>query len=139
MATDPIASRYAQALFETVKADQEIDATQQQLATIGGLMEQEPALCHLLFNPGVPPGKKVSVLERGITTPWSKTVKSFIEMVIALGRAEFLLQIVETFNALVDVEQGRVRAIVRSAHPLSDQVLTRIRATLEATEKKIIL
>ena len=139
LAADPIASRYAQALFEASKAEGRLDATQEQLARLGLLIRGEPDLRELLRNPGVAPEAKVGVLDRSLGGSWSALVRAFIRMTVSAGRAEHLPEIVDAFHAMVDVEEGRLRVVVRSAHPLPEAVLTRLRAHLEHRERKHII
>jgi len=139
MAADPIASRYAQALFEASKAEGQVDATQEQLTQLGALLRGEPDLGTLLRNPDVEPDAKVGVLARVLGASWPATVRAFVQMVISAGRAEYLPEIMDAFSDLVDVEEGRLRVLVRSAHPLPEAVLNRLRAHLEQQERKTVV
>jgi F-type H+-transporting ATPase subunit delta len=136
MTPDPVATRYAQALFETVKAEGRIDETLEQLILIGQLMNDHPDLRQLMLNPDVDPDDKVGVLDRLLKGSWSDVVLAFVRMLITLGRAEHLPKVVETFQAAVDAERGHLRVVVRSAHPLPEAVLTRLRVRLEQQERK---
>ncbi|MBI2495590.1 MAG: ATP synthase F1 subunit delta [Candidatus Omnitrophica bacterium] len=138
MASDPIASRYAQALFEAAKAEGQLDDTLAQATLLVRLLHEEPDLCQFLLNPDVEPADKVGVLDRALKGSWSGLVSAFVHMVVSLGRAEFLQEIVEALQALVDEEHGRLRVIVRSARPLPEAVLGRLRTALERRERKAI-
>ena len=138
MADDPIASRYAQALFETAKQEGQLEETLTELAFVGRLLEGEPDLRALLLNPDVEPDDKVGVLDRTLKGGWSALLQAFVRMVLSLGRAEHLQQIAEAFQAIVDKDQGRLRAVVRSARPLPESVLARLRTKLAQRERKEI-
>lgn len=149
MASDPIAARYAQALFESAKAEARVDETLETLSLIGQLIQEEPGLRQLLWNPDVDPEHKVGVLERalagGLPAPatggqagWSDLVRAFLQMVVALGRSEYLPQIVEAFGQAVDADRGRLRAVIRSAHPVPEPILNRLQATLQRREGKTV-
>lgn len=138
MAADPIATRYAQALFDAAKGERQIEGTLEQLTLLGRLIREEPALRALLWNPGVDPEDKVGVLDRALKGSWSALVRAFVRMVASLGRAELLPEIVDSFQAQVDEDQGRLRVLVRSAHPLPDGVLERLRSRLERQECRTI-
>ena len=138
MAFDPVASRYAQAVFESAKSENQLDATLDELILIGSLIRGNPELQQLMRNPDVEPEDKVGVLERVLKGTWSGLVRAFIQMVVSLDRAEYLPQIVEAFQTAVDKDQGRLRVLVRSAHPLSETVLGRLRMRLERREQKQI-
>ncbi len=134
MAQDPIASRYAQALFEAAKTERAVDGTLEQMSLVGRLFLDHPDLRQFLRNPDVEPGDKVGVLDRALKGSWSALVQAFFRMLLAMGRAEYLPQVVDAFQALVDADQGRLRAVVRSARPLPAPLLKRLRSTLERRE-----
>ena len=136
MARDPVASRYAQALFESVKADGRIDDMLEQLSFIGQLLRESPDLQRLLRNPDVDPEDKVHVLARVMPGRWSQQVQAFLRMVVAFGRAECLMEIAEAFRAAVDQDRGQLRVTVRSVRPLPETLLVRLRERLERREGK---
>lgn len=136
MADDPIASRYAQALFEAAETDGLVEETLQEMTLLEGLMRDEPSLRQFLLTPGVDPNDKVGVLDRALKGSWSALLRAFVLMVVSLGRAEFLQEIAGAFRMIVDEAQGRLRVLVRSAHPLPHAVLDRLRVRLEHRERK---
>ena len=136
MPDDPIASRYAQALFESAKAQGQLDETLEQLSLIGRLLHEQAPLRQFLHNPDVDPGDKVDLLGRVLQGSWSPLTRSFIHMVVSMGRAEFLGQIVQAFSAAVDRERGELRVTIRCAHPLPEAVMSRLRTRLEHRERR---
>lgn len=137
MAIDPIASRYATALFESAKASNELDGVLEQLRTIGGLIREHAGLRQLMNNPDVDPDDKVGVIERVLGKDgWLRLTREFVAMVVARARPEHLPEMAEAFQVLVDAERGHVRVQVRSAHPVSPQALERIRARVAQREGK---
>jgi F-type H+-transporting ATPase subunit delta len=138
MPRDPVASRYAQAIFETAKAEGQVEEVGEQLALIGGLLRDHPDLRQLMRNPDVDPEDKIGILERTLKGSWSKLVRAAIEMTVAMGRASSIPEMTEAFQDFMDEDQGRLRVVVRSAYPLSETVLHRVRAMLERRERKQI-
>jgi F-type H+-transporting ATPase subunit delta len=138
MSYDPVAARYAQALFEAAKAEGQVDGTLEQIAFLGKLLRDSPDLRQLLLNPHVDPDDKVGVFDRLLSGSWPGLVRAFVRMVVSLRRAEALQNIVEAFGALVDEDRGLLRALVRSAHPLPEAVIERLRSRLEQRERKQI-
>lgn len=136
MAIDQVAARYAQALFESAKAQRELESTAEQLAFIGEIIRHEPLLRRLLWNPDVDPEDKVGVLDRALNGSWPGLVKAFVSLVVSRGRAELLPEMVEAFARLVDEEQGRLRVTVRSARAVPEAVLQRLQAVIERRERK---
>ena len=138
MANDPIASRYAQALFEAAKAEDATDAALEQMAFIRNLLRGSPELRQFLWNPDVDPPEKIGVVERTLKGAWSPLVRSFVRLAISFGRAEWLPEIADAFQAVVDEDAGRLHVVVRSARPQSASLLARLRARLERLERKRI-
>jgi F-type H+-transporting ATPase subunit delta len=138
MIQDPVASRYAQAAFEAAKAEGRLRDTLEQLVFIRQLVHDVPELRQFMLNPDVDPGDKVQVLDRALKGGWSDFVRAFTSMVVSLGRAEQLPAIAEAFQAMVDADEGRLRVVVRSAHPVPEASLGRLRRRLETREGKHI-
>ncbi len=138
MAHDPIAARYAQALFEVAKAEQQAEETLEHLTVFGELLRGHPGLRTLISNPGVSATEKLDVLDRLVKRSWPKLVRSFVHMVIAMGRADVAPEIIEAFRAAWDEDQGRLRVVVRSARRLPESVLATLRTRLARREQKTI-
>lgn len=138
MTLDPVASRYAQALFETAQAEGTLDDALAQLESLGALVTSHPALRQFFLNPDVDPDDKVGLLDRVLKASWSALVRAFVTMVISMGRAEALPGIAEALRAMADAAHQRMRVTVRSAHPVSAPLLARLRAALERREGKAI-
>ena len=138
MVHDPVATRYAQALFDSAKAHDQVEQTLEQLTRLGELLDGHPDLPRLMDYPGISAEDKVGVLKRALKGSCSALLGAFVHMVVSLGRAELLREMVEAFQAAVDVDQRRLRVVVRSARPLSDAVLNRLRKRLETLEDKTI-
>jgi F-type H+-transporting ATPase subunit delta len=138
MAADPIASRYAQALFESAKAEGAAAPTLEQLTVLRQLLREHADLRQLLGNPDLEPEEKVALLGRVLAGAWSPLVQAFVRMAVSLGRAEQLPEMADAFEAAVDADEGRMRAVVRSARPLEPVALKRIVAHLEQREGKAV-
>ena len=138
MAHDPVAARYAEALFNAAKADGTAPAVLEQLLFIGTLLRDSSDLTQLMRNPDVDPEDKVGLLDRVLQGRWAGAGKAFIAMVVSMGRAELLPEIVDAFQEAVDADEGRLRVLVRSVHPLPGTVIARLRASLERRERKSI-
>ena len=138
MAIDPVASRYAQALFETAQAEGALDGTLEQLESLGALIAAHPDLRQFFLNPDVDPDDKVGLLDRVTQASWSALTRSFVTMVVSMGRAESLPGIAEALRAMADEAHKRMRVTVRSARPLPDAALARLRQALERREGQTI-
>lgn len=138
MATDAVGSRYADALFGAAKADGQVPQTLDHLDLIDQWLRGQPPLRQFLLNPDLEPEDKVGVLDRLARGAWPTLVRAFVQMVISLGRAEALQDIIEAFRALVDRDQGILRVVVRSAIPLPPALLERVQQLLGERERQRI-
>ena len=138
MAHDPVGGRYAQALFEAATNDRAVLACLEELERLGWAIREETGLRQLLWNPDVDPDEKLGVLERALGSAWTPLMRAFVAMVVSMGRAPSLPEIAEAFRALVDEAEGRLRVVVRSAHPLPEALLERLRSGLARRETKRI-
>ncbi len=136
MALDPVASRYAQAAFETAKAEGAVDTVLEELTFLGKIFRDQPAFREFLWNPDVDSEQKISLLDRLYGGSWSSLVKGLVQMAIGFGRAEYLPDIIRAFRAAVDRDRGQLRVTVRCVYPLSEEVLKRLRTDLERREQK---
>jgi len=136
MSVDPIAERYADALFESAKAEAQVESVQRALATLGRLLNEQPMLGELLSNPGIAPHQKLDVLSHAFVEGEPGLVRAFVHMVIARDRVDWLPGMIQAFADAMDEDHGRIRVVVRSTHPLPQQSLQRLRKGLEQRERK---
>lgn len=134
MSADPVAARYAEALFASAQAEGQVDAALEQLQLLKQLLAEHPLLTELFLNPDVDPPDKVAVLDRVLGGQWSPLVKAFFQVVIGLDRAASVPAMVDAFQARVDVAQRRLRVTVRTARALPKALLRRLQERLEKRE-----
>lgn len=139
MAHDAVAARYAEALLITAKAQNQVEPLRKQLNLLRKLLSEQPTLGQFLNDPGVLPDQKIALLKKALGKGTSEWIEAFLRMVVAFGRADLLAVIAEAFDEAVDVDQGLVRAVVRSVHPLTQTALTRLHQRLESIEKKTVI
>lgn len=139
MQISPVASRYAQAIFEAAKEANQLDETFSQLQEIQDLLKAHPQARVLLGNPDVEPDEKIALLDRVLSSFWSTQVRAFIHVVISMGRSDALEDIVDALRHAVDAERATLRVIVRSARLLPQALQDRLRQSLERREHKQIV
>lgn len=136
MKVDPVAMRYANAFFETSKAEGVLLETLEQLKFIGDLLQQSEGLRRLFGNPGVDPEEKVAVVDRLFKGTWSSRVRAFVHLVVSRGRASSLPAMADAFHAAVDASLGRLRVVVRCARPLPEPLRARVVSAVQRREAK---
>lgn len=138
MAVDAVASRYAEALLAEAKAAQQRDETLESLQAVAALLGQSEDAARLLRNPDVEVAQKLGLLEVALPATHAPLVHRFLELVLSMGRAESLADIIAAYGEAVDADRGLVRATVRSAHPLSAAALKRLHDALAKREGRSI-
>ena len=111
------------------------------LANLERLFEAEPELKHTLFRPLRPAAERRSVLralcERAGTSP---VVRNFLQYLVDQRRLIAFEAIREEFERLADESEGRTRADVTTAAPLSDDQRERLqRALAQRTGRQVEL
>jgi len=116
-----VATPYARALHELAKERSQTEIVGRELVAIVEALRREPAVGIFFSLPWVPaPAKRAAALEIATRLGAADLTRDFIGLVTRQGRAGLLPMITELFQELVDEDQGRVRAKVRTAVALTD-------------------
>lgn len=112
---------YARALHDLAKERNQTDAVARELHAFAEALTHEPVLRGLFARPWVAASAKRAVaLEVATRLGLSPLTRDFVGLVARQGRAEHMEDIEAAFRDLVDEDQGRVRAHVRTAVPLTE-------------------
>ncbi|MEL6703985.1 MAG: ATP synthase F1 subunit delta [Bacteroidota bacterium] len=142
---NPVARRYAQALYQEAEAleasaagsVEKIDADVRDLRT--SLADSRDLL--LLFeSPVIPNDKKTSVVEKLLKGNVQPLTLDFVKLLVQKDRDGLLPEVLDAYQALRDEVNGVVEADVRSAMPLSAKETKALTKTLQQrTGKKVRL
>ena len=138
MSSDPVADRYAGAVFAVCERQGQVDDAARQLDELAQLLREQADLRQFLLNPDVEAADKLAVLERICGQAWLPPLRALMGLVLSWGRAESLTEIAETFRALVDADQQLARVTVRAAHPLTEAQRASLTRALERRERRRI-
>ena len=126
-----VASRYAKALFESVRQSGELERVHQDLNAVSDLMSQVPQLAPFLENPGVPQADKQAFVDEQFgknTTPW---VHRQLKLLVENNRTAVIPQLVTHFTEYRNQQENTATAEVITAVELEEELRTRIRKTLD--------
>jgi len=125
------ARRYAEAAFETGRADGTLDAWERDMATIGATM-RHPELRRLLQHPAIPFAEKERVLRRVMGRAVAAAPINLVLLMVRRGRPGAIERMIERFTELLRRHRGIALAEVRTALPLDDgqraEIVSRLRA-----------
>jgi F-type H+-transporting ATPase subunit delta len=120
--TSPAVARsYAKAIFELARERSQTAQVQAELNQVAALFEEDGELAAVLGRPWITPASKRKVAEAlGQRLELSKLGRDVLALVAGHGRADHLRAIATAYRDMLDEAQGRVRARVRTAVPLTE-------------------
>lgn len=125
------ARRYAEAAFETGRADGTLDAWERDMAKIAETM-RHPQLRRLLQHPAIPFAEKERVLRAVLGRGVAQGVVNLLLLMVRRGRPGAIEPMIVRFAELLRRERGVALAQVRTALPLDDTQRAEIAARLKA-------
>jgi F-type H+-transporting ATPase subunit delta len=117
---EAVARRYAKAIFALAKRDDRVETIRRELERVARELEEHAELRAFLGRPWeAPRAKRAAVVEVATLLGVSPLTRDLVGMLAARGRIDGLRQIGEAYRELLDTDQGRVRARVRTAVALT--------------------
>jgi F-type H+-transporting ATPase subunit delta len=129
-----VAGRYASALFDLAKEQNELDTVDGDLGRFQGMLDQSQDLARLVKSPAFAAEEQ----ERAISAvmDWAAigaTTGNFLKVVTRNRRLFAAEDMIKTFRTLLARHRGEVAAEVKSAVALNDAQLAALRDKLKAT------
>jgi F-type H+-transporting ATPase subunit delta len=121
---------YAERVFETIPAREDIDVIEQELFQLARLAEVTPQLRDALGDGSVPLGRRLAVMTDLLEGKVRLDTLMLCAYVLRAGRASDLVGALESLVELAAAERGRRLADVRSAVELDDDERQRLEAAL---------
>jgi len=134
-----LAKRYARALFSVARDEKRLEEVASELASLAAWLRDEE-LSEVLTSPILARHDRRALIAQvagalGLSDP----TRNFLGLVTEQGRLDSFAAMQSAYADLVDGELDRLRAILRTARPLSDAAEAEIASTLEAQHGKKIL
>ena len=139
MKKSAVAKRYAEALFEAAKGQGQIDSVEAELAAVVGAFQEHPQLKAIMNHPGISGEQKKEQLKTLFGAHVSQLVINFLQLLVDKNRQDQLAGIQEEYVAMVDKAQGRTKAVIETAVPLTEEEMTTLKTTLGANGKAVDL
>ena len=138
MPSTPRVEAYANALLEVSRAEGHLAEIEDELFRFARTFEGSDELRTALSDPGLPPGRRVAVVEDLLGGKALQTSSALASFIVAAGRAGDLPAIIDRFVELAAAEQRRAVAEIRSAIELTPDQTDRLREALNrATGKDV--
>jgi len=140
MNVDPVARRYARALFGAAETHQRLDPVAADVHAVGRLLAGEPRARGLLTAPQLDAQEKSAFVERLLAGRVDPLVVELLQLLLEKKRFALFADVVTSFGELMDEARGVLRARVTSAVALPEDLAARLRAELERhTGKRVEL
>ena len=134
-----VAKRYAQALFDLAGEEKDYIKYQGELKAMNALVDSTPALKEFFVNPVFEDAEKKAVLIEVLKkTTISPLMQNFLKLLVDKGRIGSLADIAECYEALTFAALKMSRVNVRTAFPLNDDIVGKIKAMLEKMTGKSV-
>lgn len=127
---------YAQAFLEVARAEGHLAEVEDELFRFARAYTASDELRLALTDPNLPVARKVAVIEDLLERKALAASQALVLAVVVAGRAGELELIVDKFVELAVAERAHEVAEVRSAVPLSDEDVERLRDALSRSTRK---
>jgi F-type H+-transporting ATPase subunit delta len=129
---DPrVAHRYAQALFSVALSREMVDMVASELFQLKSFSEKDRRFLIFLEAPQVMTDDKVNLIKSLFTTRISQPLVFFLLLLIEKNRIEYLGDIADEFEKILEIYKGIIKARVITAVPVSDEYKQNLKDKLE--------
>ncbi len=131
-----VAQVYATAYLDSIAGQPNpVEAIEELRSFVDEAVNQNPEFAEILCSAMIGREDKIALVKRIFTGHCSETLVDFLLVLAEHERLELLPQIASVAETLWEVRQGRLHVEVRSAQPLSDAALEKIRGALAESLK----
>lgn len=131
--------RYATALFDLASEDGTVSAVESDLEKLSAALSESDDLNALISNPQISRSQAGMAIE-GVAKKLklSDLTKKFVGTLAANRRLGALGDMIRAFQTIAAGQRGEVTAEVTSAHPLSDDQLSKLKDKLTARQGRTV-
>ncbi len=127
-----IAKRYARAFFEIAEEEKMLEKYYDELRQFSSVVSQNQSLKEFLANPIFEQDNKKQVLEQIISRmKLSPMTVNFLKLLIDKRRMDVLADIESCYRQMMDEALKKLRVTVKTAFPLSADMLNYVTSALE--------
>jgi F-type H+-transporting ATPase subunit delta len=137
MAGTRAAIRYAKAILDIAKANNNTTSVNNDMLSIGVAVKESKELKDFLLNPTVIGNVKLNALLEVFASAQNET-KSLFQLLLENKRFEILHAIASEYNALFDELNGIETAIVTTAFPITSDLESKVLAKIKEFSNKTI-
>jgi F-type H+-transporting ATPase subunit delta len=135
MSVTRVASRYAKSLIDLAQEQDKLDRVREDVLVFDKAVSGSRDLYLLLKSPIIHVAKKKKVLKALFEKHFDKLTMSFLEIITSKGREEYLHEIASEFILQYRKIRHISKVTLRTAVPISDEMVEKIREKLEASDE----
>ena len=131
-----IAERYASAFFELAQDEGALGDAEADLDALSQAYSESEELRRLIQSPAFSAEDKEAGMKALLEGKAHALTANFIRLIASKGRLALILPIIRRFKEIAAEARGEVAAEVVSAHPLSDDQVSDLKAQIRASVGK---
>lgn len=136
MSNDSVASRYAQALLSLALEAQKLDVVQANAKNFLDVLETSKDLSIALSHPNVQLAQRRAIINAVLEkSDYDRLFINFTKLLVDRGRIQIFAKIYESILSQRDVAEGRVRALLISAQPVTEKQRQALKLKIETQMK----
>ena len=130
-----ITLRYATALFSLKKDENQLIDSQKEIKELLKVLIENPDFLMLLDSSYKEFDEKEAIIDK-VFKSLDEEVRNFIKIVVRNHRANYLIDIFEGFNSLVNEYRGVLEGLVYSTEPLTEAQLDNLNQKISEVEHR---
>ncbi|OAQ21577.1 ATP synthase F1 subunit delta [Thermosulfurimonas dismutans] len=127
-----VAQKYARGLFAVGQERDRFKEYGEELKRVGDFLSSQPEILEVLQSPIYPPDLKMEIVEeiiKGLSL--DEEVARFLKLLVEKKRIQFIAEIIEAYDELMDETLGIARAEVQAAFDLEEEDKQRLAEILK--------
>lgn len=130
-----ITSRYAEALFSLKRDSDTLLETQQEIKELKKVFIENPDFIVILSSSYKSLEEKIEIIDKTLVGV-DDEIKSLIKIICQNHRAQYIVEVFDDFNSLVNEYRGVKEGLVYSTIKLSEEQLNKLNKKISEVEKR---
>ena len=130
-----ITSRYAEALYSLKKETNSLESSQKEVKELIKVLKENPDFLVILSSSYKEFEEKEKIIDK-VFVGVDEEIKTLIKIVVKNHRGQYLVEIFENYNSLVNEYRGVLEGLVYSTEPLSESQLAKLNSAIGKIETR---
>ena len=130
-----ITSRYAEALYSLKKDENSLESSQKEIKELIKVLKENPDFLVVLNSSYKEFEEKEEIIDK-VFIGVDEEIKTLIKIVVKNHRGQYLTEIFENYNSLVNEYRGVLEGLVYSTEPLSEAQLAKLNSAIGKIETR---